>query len=47
MDAQSVLTAIEQLLTMNGWVASKCATLSRPFGQNTNEDAYDDLAVIR
>lgn len=44
MDAQSVLVAIEQLLTMNGWVASKCATLSRPFGQNKNEDAYDDLA---
>lgn len=43
MDAQSVLMAIEQLLTMNGWVTSKCATLSRPFGQN-NEDAYDDLA---
>lgn len=39
-----MLTAIEQLLTLNGWVASKCATLTRPFGQNKHEDAYDDLA---
>ncbi|KAI0337815.1 hypothetical protein BDW22DRAFT_1415774 [Trametopsis cervina] len=43
MDAQVVLSSIEQLLTTNGWVASKCATLSRPFGQNKNEDEYDDL----
>ena len=44
MDAQSVLTAIEQLLTLNGWVAAKCPTLTRPFGQNKNEEAYDELA---
>ncbi|PSR76219.1 hypothetical protein PHLCEN_2v8584 [Hermanssonia centrifuga] len=44
MDAQSVLTSIEQLLTLNGWVAAKCPTLTRPFGQNKDEDAYDDLA---
>lgn len=44
MDAQSVLSAIEQLLTLNGWVASKCPTLTRPFGQNKNEEAYDELA---
>ncbi|EKM51255.1 glycosyltransferase family 69 protein [Phanerochaete carnosa HHB-10118-sp] len=44
MDAQSVLTAIEELLALNGWVASKCATLTRPFGQNKDDDAYDDLA---
>jgi hypothetical protein len=44
MDAQVVLSSIEQLLTTNGWVASKCATLTRPFGQNNNEDGYEDLA---
>ena len=44
MDAQSVLTSIEQLLTLNGWVAAKCPTLTRPFGQNKNEEAYDELA---
>lgn len=44
MDAQVVLSSIEQLLTTNGWVASKCATLTRPFGQNKDEDAYEDLA---
>ncbi|KAF7790129.1 hypothetical protein EIP86_001081 [Pleurotus ostreatoroseus] len=44
MDAQSVLSSIEQLLTLNGWVAAKCPTLTRPFGQNKNEEAYDDLA---
>ena len=44
MDAQSVLTSIEQLLTLNGWVASKCPSLTRPFGQNKNEEAYDELA---
>lgn len=31
-------------LTLNCWVASKCATLTRPFGQNKDDDAYDDLA---
>ncbi|KAI5123016.1 hypothetical protein M0805_007637 [Coniferiporia weirii] len=41
MDQQSVLAAIEQLLTLNGWVAALCPTLSRPFGQSDN--AYDDL----
>jgi len=43
MDVQSVLTAIEQLLSLNGWVAALCPTLTRPFGQNKHEDAYDDL----
>ncbi|THH05584.1 hypothetical protein EW145_g4682 [Phellinidium pouzarii] len=41
IDQQSVLAAIEQLLTLNGWVAALCPTLSRPFGQSDN--AYDDL----
>ena len=40
-----MLSSIEQLLTTNGWVASKCATLTRPFGQNKNEDEYEDLAT--
>lgn len=44
MDEQSVLSAIEQLLTLNGWVAALCPTLARPFGQNKYEDAYEDLA---
>lgn len=41
MDQQTVLSAVEQLLTLHGWVAALCPTLSRPFGQN--ENAYDDL----
>ncbi|KAI0028531.1 cryptococcal mannosyltransferase 1-domain-containing protein [Vararia minispora EC-137] len=44
MDAQSVMTSIEQLLSLNGWVAALCPTLTRPFGQNTLDSAYDDLA---
>ncbi|OAX41798.1 hypothetical protein K503DRAFT_863589 [Rhizopogon vinicolor AM-OR11-026] len=45
-DLQNVLTAVESLLSLNGWVAAYCPTLARPFGQNKNvdEDAYDDLA---
>ncbi|KAF7973302.1 hypothetical protein HWV62_15621 [Athelia sp. TMB] len=44
MDTQSVLSSIDQLLSLNGWVAALCPTLTRPFGQNKHEDAYDDLA---
>ncbi|KAJ2986324.1 hypothetical protein NUW54_g9813 [Trametes sanguinea] len=44
MDEQSVLSSIEQLLSLNGWVAAMCPTLTRPFGQNKYEDAYEDLA---
>lgn len=44
MDAQSTLSAIDQLLTLNGWVAALCPTLTRPFGQNKYEGAYEDLA---
>lgn len=46
MDTQRVLSAVEELLSLNGWVAAYCPTLIRPFGQNKNldEDAYDDLA---
>lgn len=41
MDQQGVLQAVEQLLTLNGWVAALCPVLSRPFGQSDN--AYDNL----
>jgi hypothetical protein len=44
MDAQSVVNSIEQLLSLNGWVAALCPTLTRPFGQNILDSAYDDLA---
>lgn len=43
MDAQHVLSAIDQLLSLNGWVAALCPTLTRPFGQNKHEETYDDL----
>lgn len=42
-DSQSVLTSIDQLLSLNGWVAALCPTLTRPFGQNTATDAYARL----
>ncbi|KAF8452136.1 glycosyltransferase family 69 protein [Boletus edulis BED1] len=46
VDTQSVLSAVEELLSLNGWVAAYCPTLVRPFGQNKNidDDTYDDLA---
>lgn len=43
MDAQHVLGAIDQLLSLNGWVAAHCPTLIRPFGQNKLDNSYDDL----
>ncbi|KAJ7283595.1 glycosyltransferase family 69 protein [Mycena rebaudengoi] len=43
MDAQHVVGAIDQLLSLNGWVAALCPTLTRPFGQNKYDGAYDDL----
>ncbi|KAG6819255.1 hypothetical protein H0H93_013698 [Arthromyces matolae] len=44
MDAQHVVSSIDQLLSLNGWVAANCPTLVRPFGQNKrNEEAYGDL----
>ena len=42
MDAQSILASVEQLLSLNGWVAAMCPTLTRPFSQNKH-DTYDDL----
>ena len=41
LDQQTVINSIEQLLSLNGWVAALCPTLSRPFGQS--DAAYDDL----
>ncbi|TFK25848.1 capsular associated protein [Coprinopsis marcescibilis] len=43
MDAQHVLGAIDQLLSLNGWVGHLCPTLVRPFGQNKRDNDYDDL----
>ncbi|KAI0720873.1 cryptococcal mannosyltransferase 1-domain-containing protein [Fomitopsis betulina] len=43
MDEQVLLSAVEQLLTLNGWVAALCPTLTRPFGQNKHDDAYTEL----
>ncbi|KZS95223.1 hypothetical protein SISNIDRAFT_452572 [Sistotremastrum niveocremeum HHB9708] len=44
VDHQIVRTAMEDLLSLNGWVAADCPTLIRPFGQNNKENTYDDLA---
>ncbi len=41
MDAQLVFSAIDHLLSLNGWVAALCPTLLRPFGQS--QMAYEDL----
>ncbi|KAF8699635.1 hypothetical protein RHS03_07067, partial [Rhizoctonia solani] len=45
-DDQLVRTAIDDLLSLNGWVAAACPTLIRPFGQNKREgeDNYEELA---
>ncbi|KAF7760847.1 CAZyme family GT69 [Agaricus bisporus var. burnettii] len=40
-DAQHVFSAIDELLSLNGWVAALCPTLIRPFGQS--KMGYDDL----
>ncbi len=42
MDQQSLVHAIDQLLTLNGWVAALCPTLTRPFG-GIQDSTYDDL----
>ncbi|KAI0075004.1 hypothetical protein K474DRAFT_1600571 [Panus rudis PR-1116 ss-1] len=44
MDQQSVYSSVEQLLALNGWVTGLCPTLTRPFGQNRYEHAYESLA---
>lgn len=43
VDVQHVLSAIDQLLSLNGWVAALCPTLNRPFGQNVRDGLYDEL----
>jgi len=43
MDTQSVMSSIETLLSLHGWVAAHCPTLVRPFGQNSHEHIFDDL----
>ncbi|CAE6472585.1 unnamed protein product [Rhizoctonia solani] len=45
-DDQLVRSAIDDLLSLNGWVAAACPTLIRPFGQNKREgeDNYEELA---
>ncbi|WVQ63159.1 uncharacterized protein L199_001310 [Kwoniella botswanensis] len=44
LDTQVMRTVIDDLLQFNGWVASACPTLVRPFGQNSRDDHYEDLA---
>ncbi len=44
LDQQVVRGAIDDLLSFNGWVAAACPTLRRPFGQNSRDDHYEDLA---
>lgn len=36
-----MFSAIDELLSLNGWVAALCPTLARPFGQS--QLAYEDL----
>ncbi|KAF9005236.1 glycosyltransferase family 69 protein [Cyathus striatus] len=43
MDAQHVLGALDQLFSLNGWVAALCPTLVRPFNQHKREGLYNDL----
>jgi len=40
---QHVLSAIDQLLALNGWVGHLCPTLTRPFGQHKRHNAYEDI----
>lgn len=47
LDQQVVRGAIDDLLSFNGWVAAFCPTLKRPFGQNSADDHYEDLAANR
>ncbi|KAF5331880.1 hypothetical protein D9611_008839 [Ephemerocybe angulata] len=43
MDTQHMLTSIDQLLSLNGWVGHLCPTLTRPFGQHKRHNAYEDI----
>ena len=44
LDTQVMRSVVDDLLQFNGWVAAACATLVRPFGQNSQDDHYEDLA---
>ena len=44
LDTQIMRTVVDDLLQFNGWVAAACPTLVRPFGQNSRDDHYEDLA---
>lgn len=44
LDEQVVRGAIDDLYSFHGWVAAACPTLKRPFGQNSMDDHYEDLA---
>lgn len=44
LDTQIMRSVVDDLLQFNGWVAAACPTLIRPFGQNTRDDNYEDLA---
>ncbi|KZT51964.1 capsular associated protein [Calocera cornea HHB12733] len=42
IDAQIVRSAVDELLSLNGWVAAACPTLIRPFGQK--EGNYEEIS---
>jgi hypothetical protein len=44
LDTQVMRSVVDDLLQFNGWVAAACPTLIRPFGQNSRDDNYEDLA---
>lgn len=44
LDTQIMRSVVDDLLQFNGWVAAACPTLVRPFGQNSRDDHYEDLA---
>lgn len=44
LDQQVVRGAIDDLFSFNGWVTQGCSTLKRPFGQNSIDEHYEDLA---
>jgi len=45
LDTQVMRGVVDDLLQFNGWVAAACPTLVRPFGQNSRDDHYEDLAA--
>ncbi|KAL1719885.1 glycosyltransferase family 69 protein [Schizophyllum commune] len=44
ISTQNLISAIDHLLSLNGWVAALCPTLTRPFGQNKHATTlYNDM----